>query len=74
MDASGKYVLVADTLRCVVMVFDSSSFKFKMEFGFRGTNPGNLIGPMYLAVDSKNRLYVSQLRRRGVNVYQITVS
>jgi hypothetical protein len=73
-DASGQYVLVADTLRCVIMIFDSTTFKFKMEFGFRGYGPGNLIGPMFLAVDSKNRVYVSQLRNRGISVYQISES
>ncbi len=72
-DASGKFILVADTLRCVVMVFDRN-FKFETEFGFRGLEPGNLVGPMELAVDNKNRVYVAQLRNRGVSVYQITVS
>jgi DNA-binding beta-propeller fold protein YncE len=72
-DASGKYILVADTLRCVVMVFDRN-FKFQTEFGFRGFGPDNLIGPQQLAVDNENRLYVAQLRNRGVSVYQITIS
>lgn len=72
-DASGKYILVADTLRCVVMVFDRN-FKFQTEFGFRGLGPSNLVGPMELAVDNKNRLYVAQLRNRGVSVYQIAIS
>jgi DNA-binding beta-propeller fold protein YncE len=69
-DASGKYILVADTLRCVVMVFNRD-FGIQTEFGFRGLGPGNLVGPMQLAVDSKNRVYVTQLRDRGVSVYQI---
>lgn len=72
-DASGRFILVADTLRCVVMVFNRD-FGFLTEFGFRGLQPGNLVGPLQLAVDSKNRLYVTQLRNRGVSVYQITVS
>jgi hypothetical protein len=70
-DASGKFILVADTLRCVVMIFDRD-FRFQTEFGFRGLRPENLVGPMGLAVDSKNRLYVAQLRNRGVSVYQLT--
>jgi DNA-binding beta-propeller fold protein YncE len=70
-DVSGRFILVADKLRCVVMVF-TKDFKFLTEFGFRGLGPGNLVGPMQLAVDSKNRLYVTQLRNRGVSVYQIT--
>jgi hypothetical protein len=72
-DATGKYLLVADTLRCVVLVFDKD-FRFVSEFGMRGYKPGNLVGPMYMAVDSRNRVYVSQLRNRGVNVYQISGS
>jgi DNA-binding beta-propeller fold protein YncE len=69
-DVSGKFILVADTLRCVVMVFDRD-LKIQTEFGFRGLGPSNLVGPMQLAVDSKNRVYVTQLRDRGVSVYQI---
>jgi hypothetical protein len=69
-DASGRFILVADKLRCVVMVFDRD-FKFQTEFGGRGLGPSNLVGPMQLAVDSKNRLYVTQLRDRGVSVFQI---
>jgi DNA-binding beta-propeller fold protein YncE len=72
-DATGKYLLVADTLRCVVLVFDKN-FQFITEFGIRGYKPSNLLGPMYMAVDSRNRVYVSQLRNRGVNVYQIAGS
>ncbi len=70
-DASGKFILVADTLRCVVMIFDKE-FRFQTEFGFRGLRPENLVGPMGLAIDSKNKLYVAQLRNRGVSVYQLT--
>ncbi|HUI44705.1 MAG TPA: hypothetical protein VL122_01775 [Nitrospirota bacterium] len=72
-DASGKFILVADTLRCVVLVFDRT-FKFYGEFGHRGYGPGNLIGPMQLAVDGQNRVYVTQLANRGVSVYQLTIS
>jgi DNA-binding beta-propeller fold protein YncE len=72
-DATGKYLLVADTLRCAVLVFDKD-FRFVTEFGMRGFKPNNLVGPMYIAVDNKNRVYVSQLRNRGVNVYQISES
>jgi DNA-binding beta-propeller fold protein YncE len=68
-DAAGHY-LVADTLRCVVMVFDKD-LGFLTEFGFRGTGPGNLIGPRELAADNGSRIYVAQLRQRGVSVFQI---
>ncbi len=70
-DASGKYLLITDILRCVVLVFDKD-FQFQTEFGLRGYRPHNLIGPLYMAVDGKNRVYVSQLRNRGVNVYQFS--
>ena len=72
-DATGKYLLVADLLRSVVMIFDKD-FQFQSEFGIKGNKPENLIGPMHLAVDGQNRLYVSQLRNRGVNVYQLSGS
>ena len=68
-DSSGNY-LVADTLRCVVMIFDKD-FRFIKEFGFRGLKPGNLIGPRELVLDKDDRLYVTQLRRRGVSVFKL---
>jgi len=72
VDKDGK-LLVADTLRCVVMVFDKD-FKLLREFGFRGFGQGNLIGPNEIVVDSNNRAYVSQIRKRGVSVFQISDS
>jgi sugar lactone lactonase YvrE len=65
-------LLVADTLRCRIIVYDSN-YRFKTEFGYRSLSPEGIVGPMALAVDSKNRLYVSQLRKRGVSVFQLTV-
>ncbi len=70
VDSSGKYILVADILRCRILVFDKN-LKFCTEFGYRGLSPDALIGPLGLAVDGRNRLYVTQLRERGVSVYQI---
>ena len=67
-DDSGN-LYVADTLRCVVMVFDRE-FNFRKEFGYRGLEPGNLIAPMELAVNN-DRVYVAQTRSRGVSVYRI---
>ncbi|SNB47147.1 hypothetical protein [Geobacter sp. DSM 9736] len=64
-------LLVTDTLRCLVMVFDKD-FKLLKEFGFRGFKPGNLIGPSEIAVDTTNKVYVSQIRNRGVSVFQIS--
>ena len=62
-------IYVADTLRCVVMIFDRE-FNFRTEFGYRGLEPGNLIAPMELTVDS-DRVYVAQTRSRGVSVFRV---
>ncbi len=62
-------IYVADTLRCVVMIFDRE-FNFRTEFGYRGLEPGNLIAPMELAVDG-DRVYVAQTRSRGVSVFRV---
>jgi hypothetical protein len=69
-DSRGN-LLVADKLRCVVMVFDKD-FKFLAEFGYRGSRPENLIVPDDLAIDQRDRVYVSQGRRRGVSVFALT--
>lgn len=68
--ADGKgNILVADTLRCVVMIF-GKDFQFQSEFGYRGLAPGRLIGPRELATDGgNNRVFVTQARKRGVSVY-----
>lgn len=63
------YIYVMDALRCVVMVFDRD-FAFKTEFGYRGFEPGNLIAP-YAVEANNDRVYVSQGRARGVNVYRV---
>lgn len=68
-DGKGLYV-VADTLRCVVLVFDKD-FRFLSEFGYRGLGPGNLVAPMDVAMDDAGRVYVTQQRKRGVSVYKI---
>ena len=69
IDSRGN-LLVADKLKCVVMVFDKD-FNFVTEFGFRGPRPENLILPDDVAVDRTGRLYVSQWRRRGVSVFAL---
>jgi len=66
-----NHYYVADRLRSVVMIF-GEDFNFLKEFGYRGYRSDNLIGPSDLALDSKGRLYISQLRDRGVSVFQIT--
>jgi hypothetical protein len=65
------YYYVADRLKHVVLVFDKN-FRFQREFGYRGPSPENLIGPRNLALDAEGRLYVSQLRSRGISVFKIT--
>ena len=66
------YIYVADTLRCVVMVFDRD-FTFKTEFGYRGTEPDNLIAPMDIVVED-GRVYVTQSRSRGVSVFRVSIT
>jgi len=68
-DGKGHY-LVADKLKCVISVFDKD-FNFIAEFGHRGMQPGNLIAPDDIALDNENRIYVTQGRNRGVNVYRL---
>ncbi len=68
-DDQGNY-LVVERLRSVVMVFDKE-FRFLQEFGYRGDKPGNLIRPSELAVGNAGKLYVTQVRNRGVSVFSI---
>lgn len=66
------FLYVADTLRCVIMVFNrNDDFRFLGEYGYRGFDPGNLIAPMEIAV-AGDLLYVSQSANRGVSVYRIS--
>jgi DNA-binding beta-propeller fold protein YncE len=65
------YYYVADRLKSAILVFDED-FKFQFEFGYRGPRRDNLSGPRHLALDSQDRLYVSQLNSRGVSVFKIT--
>lgn len=65
------YIYVADKLRCVVIIFDKE-FRFQNEFGYRSLRPGGLIAPNDLEVDAQGRIYVTQMRKRGINVYKIS--
>ncbi len=67
---SRGHVLVADKLRCVILVFDRD-LNFLTEFGYRGSQPENLIVPDDLAIDTQDRVYVTQGRRRGVSVFAL---
>jgi hypothetical protein len=69
-DSKGNF-LVVDRLKCAVMIFDKK-FDFLTQFGYRGLKPGNLIAPDDIAIDSKDRIYVTQGRRRGVSVFKLT--
>lgn len=69
-DEKGNHY-VADSAKSVILVFDKD-FQFLKEFGYRGIGPDNLIGPRNIALDARGRLYVSQLKRRGVSVFKIT--
>lgn len=68
-DSRGN-LFVADKLKSVVIVFDKD-FNFMTEFGYRGSKPANLVAPDDIAVDRKDRVYVSQARRRGVSVFSL---
>ena len=70
-DDQGNYY-VADRLKCVVLIFDKN-FNFQKEFGQRGSTSDNLIGPNNLVLDTLGRLYVSQLKSRGISVFKIDV-
>jgi DNA-binding beta-propeller fold protein YncE len=65
------YIYVADRGKNVIIVFDKE-LQFQGEFGYRGTRPENLIGPENLGFQShEGKLYVSQLRNRGISVFRI---
>ena len=69
-DRKGNFY-IADRLKSVVLIFNKD-FEFQKEFGYRGLSRDNLIGPLNLVLDTKGRLYVSQLRSKGVSVFKIT--
>jgi hypothetical protein len=70
-DSRGN-LFVADKLKSAIMVFDKE-FNFLTEFGYRGLKPANLIVPDDVAIDRRDRVYVSQARRRGVSVFAIAI-
>ena len=68
-DEEGRFY-VTDVLRCQIIVFDKN-FEFLGEFGGRGWDPENVIGPTEVAV-ANGRVYVIQGARRGVSVFMVT--
>ncbi len=69
-DAQGR-IYVADKLRSRVMVFDGK-LEFLGEFGGYGDDPGDLVVPDSVAVSPSGFVYVTQMRRRGISVFEIT--
>ena len=69
-DSKGNY-LVVDKLKCAVMVFDKD-FKFLTQFSERGYKPGYLIAPDEIAIDNGDRIYVTQVVKKGVSVFKLT--
>jgi DNA-binding beta-propeller fold protein YncE len=67
-DAGGN-LYVTDVLRSVVMVFDPA-FEFRGEFGYRGSEPGNLVAPRDLVVGD-GQVFVTQAASRGVSVFRV---
>jgi hypothetical protein len=69
VDDEGNY-LVSDVLQSLVKVFDKD-MNYTGSFGGRHGGLDALFSPRGLAVDAKNRLYVSQTERAGVSVFQL---
>ena len=69
-DSKGNYVIV-DKLKCAVMVFDKN-FNFLTQFSSRGYKPGYLVAPDDLAIDNGDRIYVTQVAKKGVSVFKLT--
>ena len=69
-DSKGN-IFVSDRLRCVVLMFDRE-LNFLTEFGYRGSEPQNLVVPDDIAIDERsNMIYVAQAANLGVSVFRI---
>jgi hypothetical protein len=64
-------VLVVDKLKRLVMAFDKD-FRFLTEFGSFGPRQEGLIAPDDITIDKRERVYVTQGRKRGVAVFALT--
>lgn len=69
-DSRGNYLIV-DRLKSAVMVFDKG-FNFLTQFGSRGYKAGGLIFPDSITLDGGDRVYLTQMGRRGVSVFKLT--
>lgn len=70
---SERRVFVSDKQRSVVLVFDEN-FEFVTEFGGYGDQPDSLVRPDQVAVSPSGKLYVTQMRQRGISVFEIRPS
>jgi 6-bladed beta-propeller protein len=68
-DSKGN-LLVVDKLKGAVLIFDKT-FAFVTQFSRRGYKRGELIYPDDLVIDSRDRVYVTQMGRRGVSVFTL---
>lgn len=69
-DSRGN-ILVIDKLKGAVQVFDRR-YNFVTQFAGHGHRPGQLIFPDDLVIDGRDRVYVTQMGKRGVSVFQLT--
>ncbi len=69
-DSKGNYLIV-DKLKTAVLVFDKD-FNFVTQFGSYGRKAGNFTVPDDIAIDTHDRVYVTQVGKRGVSVFQLT--
>jgi DNA-binding beta-propeller fold protein YncE len=69
-DGAG-HTFVADRGRGVVMAFDRDH-AFLGEFGAAGRDQELLVRPSELAVDGAGRIYISQLRSRGIAAFSLS--
>jgi hypothetical protein len=68
-DSKGNYIVI-DKLKCAVMVFDKN-FRLLTQFATRGYKPGYLIAPDDIAIDNGDRIYVTQVAKKGVSVFRL---
>jgi hypothetical protein len=68
-DSRGN-LLIVDKLKGSVLIFDRN-LDFVTQFSSRGYKRGELIYPDDLVIDSRDRVYVTQMGRRGVSVFTL---
>lgn len=68
-DSKGS-LLIVDKLKGSVLVFDRN-LAFVTQFSRHGRKRGELLYPDDLVIDSRDRVYVTQMGRRGVSVFTL---